>query len=61
MVGLISGGLSRMIGFGVTAVWWWLVTVPLLSNYKQINYSSDQKGAVARAFSKIFKTVKKIA
>ncbi|MBQ5804236.1 MAG: MFS transporter, partial [Erysipelotrichaceae bacterium] len=32
MVGLISGGLSRMIGFGVTAVWWWLVTVPLLSN-----------------------------
>ena len=61
MVGMISGGLSRMIGFGVTAVWWWLVTVPLLHNYKQINYSSDQKGAVARAFSKIFKTVKKIA
>ena len=61
MVGMISGGLSRLIGFGVTAVWWWLVTVPLLSNYKQINYSSDQKGAVARAFSKIFKTVRKIA
>ncbi len=61
MVGMISGGLSRMIGFAVTAVWWWLVTVPLLSNYKQINYSSDQKGAVARAFSKIFQTLKKIA
>ncbi len=61
MVGMISGGLSRMIGFAVTAIWWWLVTVPLLSNYKQINYSSDQKGAVARAFSKIFQTLKKIA
>jgi UMF1 family MFS transporter len=61
MVGMISGGLSRMIGFAVTAVWWWLVTVPLLSNYKQINYSSDQKGAVARAFGKIFQTLKKIA
>ena len=61
MVGMISGNLSRMIGFAVTAIWWWLVTVPLLSNYKQINYSSDQKGAVARAFGKIFKTLKKIA
>ena len=61
MVGMISGNLSRFIGFAVTAVWWWLVTVPLLNNYKQINYSSDQKGAVARAFGKIFKTLRKIA
>ena len=61
MVGMISDGLSRLIGFAVTAIWWWLVTVPLLSNYKQINYSSDQKGAVARAFAKIFKSFKKIA
>ena len=61
MVGMISDGLSRFIGFGVTAVWWWLVTAPLISNYKQINYSSEEKGAVARAFKKIFVTLKKIA
>ena len=61
MVGMISDGLSRFIGFGVTALWWWLVTVPLIKNYKQINYSSEEKGAVARAFKKIFATLKRIA
>ena len=61
MVGMISEGLSRFIGFGVTALWWWLVTVPLIKNYKQINYSSEEKGAVARAFKKIFATLKRIA
>ena len=61
MVGLISDGLSRMIGFVVTAVWWWLVTVPLIKNYKQINYVSETKGAVTGAFKKIGSSIKKIA
>ena len=61
MVGLISNGLSRFIGFATTAGWWLLVTVPLIRNYKQINYSSEEKGAVGRAFKKIFVTLKRIA
>ena len=61
MVGLISDGLSRMIGFIVTAVWWWIVTVPLIKNYKQINYVSETKGAVTGAFKKIGSSIKKIA
>ena len=60
MVGLISNRLSMIIGFTVTAVWWFLVTVPLIKNYKQINYV-DEKGAVGKAFKKIFATLKKIA
>ena len=61
MVGLISDGLSRMIGFIVTAVWWWIVTIPLIKNYKQINYVSETKGAVTGAFKKIGSSIKKIA
>jgi len=61
MLGTISDGLSRFIGFFVTAVWWWLVTMPLIKNYKQINYSSEEKGAIGRAFKKIFATLKDIA
>ena len=61
MVGLISDGLSRMIGFVVTAAWWWIVTVPLLKNYKQINYVDETKGAVKNAFSKIGQSIKRIA
>lgn len=60
MAGLISNRLSMIIGFTVTAVWWFLVTVPLIKNYKQINYV-DEKGAVGKAFKKIFATLKKIA
>ena len=60
MVGLISNRLSMIIGFTVTAVWWFLVTVPLIKNYKQVNYV-EEKGAVGKAFKKIFATLKKIA
>ena len=61
MVGAISDTLSRMIGFIVTAVWWWIVTVPLIKNYKQINYVSETKGAIGKAFKQIGKSIKKIA
>lgn len=61
MLQIIPGGISRFIGFGVTAAWWWIVTVPLLNNYKQINYVEDDRGAVSKAFSKIFRTLKRIA
>ena len=61
MLGKISNSLSMIIGFSVTAIWWFLVTVPLIRNYKQIYYVETEKGAVKEAFSKIFRTVKKIA
>ena len=61
MVGLIPDALSRMIGFVVTAVWWWIVTVPLIKNYKQINYVEESKGAIGKAFKQIGHSIKKIA
>ncbi|MBQ1566921.1 MAG: MFS transporter [Erysipelotrichaceae bacterium] len=61
MLKMIPGSISRLIGFGVTAGWWWIVTVPLLNNYKQINYVEDDHGAISKAFKKIFRTLKRIA
>ena len=61
MVGFIPGWLSRMIGFVITAAWWWIVTVPLIKNYKQINYVSETKGAVSKAFKQIGSSIKRIA
>ena len=60
MVGILSDSVSRMIGFIVTAIWWWLVTMPLIRNYKQINYVEDDRGAIGKAFKKIFASIKKI-
>ena len=61
MMKVLSGGVSKCIGFTVTAVWWALVTMPLIRNYKQINYVKTEKGAIGQAFAKIFSTFKNIA
>lgn len=61
MLGKISNQLSMMIGFVSTALWWSVVTIPLLKNYKQVNYVEKEKHAVRHAFSENLKTLKKIA
>ena len=61
MVGMISGNLSKIIGFSVTAIWWFVVTIPLLKNYKQLHYVEKEAGAIRRVFSEIFATIRKIA
>lgn len=61
MVGVLPGGISKAIGFIVTAVWWLLVTIPLFNNYEQRNYIDSDKATVSGAFRKIFATLKRIA
>lgn len=69
---ILSGGLSeslmvfsplvgKIIGFGVTAVWWMLVTLPLIRNYKQNNYVEATHTTVGQVFKKIGRTFRKIA
>ncbi len=60
MVGMISDSAARMIGFGITAIWWFAVTLPLLKDYRQIYYVESQHGAVAHVFKQIFATIGKI-
>lgn len=61
MLGKISNQLSMIIGFVSTALWWSVVTIPLIRNYKQKNYVEREKHAVRHAFSEIFRTCKRIA
>ncbi|MBR0081596.1 MAG: MFS transporter [Clostridia bacterium] len=69
---ILSGGLSenlmlfpplvgKIIGFGITAVWWMLVTIPLIKNYKQSNYVEREHNSVGKVFRGILHTFKKIA
>ena len=60
MMGKIPGSLSKIIGFSVTGIWWLVVSLPLIRNYKQINYVESEKGAVGAAFRQIGRTLKKI-
>ena len=61
MLGVISGFISKLVGFAVTAAWWLAVTVPLLRRYKQRNCTERQPHAVRSAFKKLGGTVKRIA
>lgn len=61
MVGMISDSVSRIIGFGITAIWWFVVTIPLLKCYKQIHYVERPKGAILQVFIEIITTVRKIS
>lgn len=61
MVGLLSGFASTVIGFGVTALWWLLVTLPLIRCYRQVNYVQAERHSVGKAFGKILHTLRDIA
>lgn len=59
MVGVLPDFVSKMIGFGVTALWWLVVTLPLLKEYRQKNYVEMRTVTVGQTFGKIFRTLKK--
>ena len=61
MVGVLPDFVSKMIGFCVTALWWLVVTLPLLKEYRQKNYVEMRTVTVGQTFGKIFRTLKKIA
>lgn len=54
-------GLSQMTSmsaaFIITAVWWVVLTIPLLKNYKQVNYVKKEQGIVADSFKRLGKTL----
>ena len=55
-------GLSQMTALSValliTAVWWLGTTLPLLRNYKQINYVEVEQHAIQQSFVRIGHTLK---
>ena len=61
MLGFLPDFVSRLAGFAVTALWWLAVTLPLLKNYRQKNYTQPKPHAVRSAFLKLGGTLKRIA
>jgi len=56
----LSTAQATQISFIITAVWWLLLTVPLLKNVKQTHYIEKTDHVVQKAFGRIGKTLKKI-
>ncbi len=62
MIGFIpmTPDLAKVIGFAVTGIWWLLVTIPLLSQYKQKYYVVPEKGAIKECFERLYRTLSQI-
>ena len=57
---LMPENVGKIIGFLITALWWLWVTLPLLKNYQQDNYSTVNKHEISQIFKHIGNTLKKI-
>lgn len=54
----ISGSLAMTIAFTITAVWWFVFSLPLLKTYKQNHYIENTKNAIAESFKRLGNTLK---
>ena len=52
----MGDSLGYQLGFGITALWWALFTLPMLKNAKQIHYVEPEKNPVANSFKRLGKT-----
>ena len=54
----ISGSLAMTIAFTITAVWWFVFSLPLLKTYKQNHYIENTINAIAESFKRLGNTLK---
>lgn len=48
--------LGYQIGFGITALWWGLFTIPLLRNVRQMHYVEREPHPITNSFRRLKKT-----
>ena len=58
MFEILPMSICITIDFIIVSVWWALVTVPLLREYKQLNYVETTKGKIKESFVRLGSTLK---
>lgn len=56
----ISYQVAMIPSFAIVGIWWLVVTLPLLKNYKQVHYVEHENGAVKKSFARLGNTLKDI-
>ena len=52
--------LSMAITFLLTAVWWFVVTIPLLRQYRQLHYVENQGQIIRRSFGRLWNSLREM-
>lgn len=56
----LSFGVGMTIAFGINALWWFIMTLPLLKNYKQIYCIEKPQHPIKESFKRLSNTLKDI-
>lgn len=56
----LSMQLSMTITFLLTAVWWFVVTIPLLRQYRQLHYVENQGQIIRRSFGRLWNSLREM-
>ena len=56
----MSMQVSMGLTFLLTALWWFLVTIPLLRQYKQVHYVENHGQIWKRSFGRLWKSLKEM-
>jgi Vacuole effluxer Atg22 like. len=56
----ISQSLASRIAFLLTAIWWFVFTIPMIKNVKQIHYVGRERRVVYHSFMRLFSTFRDI-
>lgn len=56
----ITFTVSMNLSFFIVAIWWLLLTMPLLKQYRQLHYVEKEKGAVRNSFKRLYATLRDI-
>ena len=56
----ITQTMAMMIAFALIAIWWFLLTLPLLRSYKQVHFAKDSENSGIKGLKRLLATFKEL-
>ncbi len=56
----MKNSIGYQIGFIITALWWGILTLPMIKNVHQVHYIEKEPHFIKNSFSRLFSTLKKV-
>jgi MFS transporter, UMF1 family len=60
LINLLDGALGLQLTFFITAIWWYVFSLPFLKHVRQVHGITPEKQPVKKAFLRLFSTFKEV-